>query len=266
MVERINLAGLVCDAETPLDQLIVDSNNPAFRAWFPETGEIEVLFETVNTNPSGEALSQPLQLSLSDGEDSNSGTLNVMVIENGAPRWASLPPMSFDEGGSDSLILTTYLSDTDTDGTSVSPMGLSLSVVDVGNSSLITADFNGHTINIDAIDYDAFGSTIVTIRASDSDGQFADTQLVVHIANVNDAPTLDVSSFEGLRIKVAPFMLRRVKDEVAKELPPKTEQILHVPLGPVQRELYDQVRALTKQRVLDAIGRKGHSCGMTQRM
>ncbi|MCB9728702.1 MAG: SNF2 helicase associated domain-containing protein [Deltaproteobacteria bacterium] len=62
---------------------------------------------------------------------------------------------------------------------------------------------------------------------------------------------------EGLRIKVAPFMLRRVKSEVAKELPPKTEQIIHVPLTPRQQELYDEVRALTKQKVMAAVQSKG---------
>ena len=61
----------------------------------------------------------------------------------------------------------------------------------------------------------------------------------------------------GLRIKIAPFMLRRIKSEVAKELPSKTEQIIRVPLAPAQQDLYDQVRALCRQRVLDAIGSKG---------
>ncbi|MGM0578447.1 MAG: DEAD/DEAH box helicase [Myxococcota bacterium] len=64
---------------------------------------------------------------------------------------------------------------------------------------------------------------------------------------------------EGLRIKVAPFMLRRVKDEVATELPPKTEQIYRVPLAPKQRELYEEVRALTRKRVMSAIQNKGLS-------
>jgi len=62
---------------------------------------------------------------------------------------------------------------------------------------------------------------------------------------------------EGLRVKVAPFMLRRVKSEVAKELPPKTEQIIHVPLAESQAELYEKVRALTKKRVMDSIASKG---------
>jgi len=201
-IERINLAGLICDAETPLSDLVISSNNPAFRQWDPSTGEIEVMFDQVITNPSGEVLSQPMQFSISDGEDTNSGTLNIMVIENGAPRWASLPQQSFNEGGSTSLILTQYLTDTSSEGVSVSPMGLSLSIVDVGNSSLLSASMNGHTINIDAVDDDVFGSTVMTIRAADTDGQFADTQLWVNVANVNDAPTLDVSAFDGLRIKV----------------------------------------------------------------
>ena len=202
MIERIDLAGLVCDAETPLNELVITSNNPAFRQWDAATGEIEVQFDQVITNPTGEVVAQPMQLSISDGEESNSGTLSIMVIENGAPRWASLPPQSFNEGGSTSLILTPYLSDTSSDGTSVSPMALSVSIVDVGNSSLIYGDINGHTINIDVVDENAFGSTLMIIRASDSDGQFTDTQLVVHIGNINDAPTLDVTDFNGLRMKI----------------------------------------------------------------
>lgn len=61
----------------------------------------------------------------------------------------------------------------------------------------------------------------------------------------------------GLRVKVQPFMLRRIKDEVAKELPPKTEQIIKVPLGPEQQKLYDQVRAMAKQKVFKAIADRG---------
>lgn len=61
----------------------------------------------------------------------------------------------------------------------------------------------------------------------------------------------------GLRVKVAPFMLRRVKSEVAKELPPKTEQIIHIPMAESQAELYEKVRALSKKRVMDSIANKG---------
>lgn len=201
-IERIDVAGLICDAETPLDQLVISSTNPAFRLWDPVTGQIEVKFDTVIKNPQGEVITQPLQVTINDGEDSNSGTLNIMVIENGAPRWSSMPTQSFDEGSGSSLILTPFLSDTDSLGQSASPMGLVVSVEYISNTSLITADLNGHTLNIDAVDDDVFGTALVTIRASDADGQSADTEITVIIANINDAPTLDVSSFDNLRIKV----------------------------------------------------------------
>jgi len=61
----------------------------------------------------------------------------------------------------------------------------------------------------------------------------------------------------GLRIKIKPFMLRRVKSEVARDLPPKTEQTIKIPLAPEQQELYDKVRAMTRQKVYDAIATKG---------
>ncbi len=44
---------------------------------------------------------------------------------------------------------------------------------------------------------------------------------------------------EGIR----PFILRRTKQEVLPDLPPKTEQVLHCGLNERQQELYDQLRA-----------------------
>ena len=42
-----------------------------------------------------------------------------------------------------------------------------------------------------------------------------------------------------LQRKVAPFMLRRTKAEVAQELPDKTEQVLYCPMGEEQRAVYE---------------------------
>jgi non-specific serine/threonine protein kinase len=61
----------------------------------------------------------------------------------------------------------------------------------------------------------------------------------------------------GLRVRIAPFMLRRIKDDVAKELPPKTEQVIAVPMTASQQELYEKVRAMTRQKVMDTINQKG---------
>jgi SNF2 family DNA or RNA helicase len=57
--------------------------------------------------------------------------------------------------------------------------------------------------------------------------------------------------------RVAPFMLRRTKQEVATELPPKTEIIRSVPLYPKQAALYESIRLTMEKRVRDAIAQKG---------
>lgn len=205
-IERIDVSGIICDAETPLDQLVISSSNPAFRAWDAAAGEIEVKFDVVQTNLQNEVVTQPIQFTINDGEDTNTGTLHIMVIENGAPRWASLPTQSFNEGDGSSVVLTSYLTDTDNEGDFASPNDLILTVQYISNSSLMTAGFtgpNGHRLNIDGANDDAFGTGMVVVRATDSDGQYADTEVTVIVANVNDAPTLDVSTFDNLKIKVS---------------------------------------------------------------
>ncbi|WP_338768901.1 DEAD/DEAH box helicase [Massilia sp. METH4] len=57
--------------------------------------------------------------------------------------------------------------------------------------------------------------------------------------------------------RVKPFMLRRTKDKVATELPPKTEIMLPVELGGAQRDLYETVRVAMDRKVRNEIDRKG---------
>ncbi|WP_040787612.1 DEAD/DEAH box helicase [Massilia niastensis] len=57
--------------------------------------------------------------------------------------------------------------------------------------------------------------------------------------------------------RLKPFMLRRTKDKVATELPPKTEIVLPVELGGSQRDLYETVRVAMDRKVRDEIDRKG---------
>ena len=59
--------------------------------------------------------------------------------------------------------------------------------------------------------------------------------------------------------RVAPFILRRRKDQVAKELPAKTEIVQNVELDGAQRDLYESVRLAMHQRVKEEIGKKGMS-------
>jgi superfamily II DNA or RNA helicase len=52
----------------------------------------------------------------------------------------------------------------------------------------------------------------------------------------------DAGRLAALRERVRPYILRRTKDAVAKELPPKTEIVRAVELGGAQRELYESIR------------------------
>jgi superfamily II DNA or RNA helicase len=58
---------------------------------------------------------------------------------------------------------------------------------------------------------------------------------------------------EGIR----PFILRRTKSQVLKDLPPKTEQVLYTELNPAQRDLYDKLRAGYQASLMGEIETKG---------
>jgi superfamily II DNA or RNA helicase len=67
----------------------------------------------------------------------------------------------------------------------------------------------------------------------------------------------DVSAQAFLSRRLKPFMLRRTKGEVAKELPPKSEIIERVRLEGAQRDLYETVRSLMHAKVQEQIATKG---------
>ncbi|HEU0200908.1 MAG TPA: DEAD/DEAH box helicase, partial [Burkholderiaceae bacterium] len=57
--------------------------------------------------------------------------------------------------------------------------------------------------------------------------------------------------------RIKPFVLRRTKEQVARELPPKTEITRAVDLAGAQRDLYETVRATMEQRVREALAARG---------
>jgi superfamily II DNA or RNA helicase len=67
----------------------------------------------------------------------------------------------------------------------------------------------------------------------------------------------DESRRERLAKRVAPLMLRRTKDLVAKDLPPKTEIVRTIELTPKQIELYEAVRASLSRDLKEEIHRRG---------
>ncbi|VAW66671.1 DNA/RNA helicases, SNF2 family [hydrothermal vent metagenome] len=62
---------------------------------------------------------------------------------------------------------------------------------------------------------------------------------------------------ERLVNRISPFMLRRSKTEVVKELPKKTEIIRSVALDKKQAALYESIRLSMEKKVRDAIKQKG---------
>lgn len=63
-------------------------------------------------------------------------------------------------------------------------------------------------------------------------------------------PTVSAALMRQLQRRIAPFLLRRGKSQVARELPPKQEQILAVDLASAHRRLYDRQLQRERQRVL----------------
>jgi superfamily II DNA or RNA helicase len=61
-------------------------------------------------------------------------------------------------------------------------------------------------------------------------------------------------TLDRLRAQIAPFLLRRTKNEVARELPPKTEMDLLCPLTAVQRAEYARICTEGLQRLGDDVG------------
>ena len=57
-----------------------------------------------------------------------------------------------------------------------------------------------------------------------------------------------------LRRRIRPLMLRRTKEAVAPDLPPKIEQVVSVPLNPAHRRIYDTHLQRERQRILGLLG------------
>ncbi|MEO5891935.1 MAG: DEAD/DEAH box helicase [Ferruginibacter sp.] len=60
-----------------------------------------------------------------------------------------------------------------------------------------------------------------------------------------------------LRKKIYPFILRRLKKDVLKELPDKIEQVLYVEMSEAQKKLYEQRRIFYKEAIEQQVAMKG---------
>jgi SNF2 family DNA or RNA helicase len=67
----------------------------------------------------------------------------------------------------------------------------------------------------------------------------------------------NLKRFQALTLRVAPFILRRTKDAVAKELPPKTQIVESIVMEQSQRDFYDGIRLAMHRRVREVIEQQG---------
>jgi SNF2 family DNA or RNA helicase len=67
----------------------------------------------------------------------------------------------------------------------------------------------------------------------------------------------DAKAQTRLARRLRPFMLRRLKAEVASDLPTKLEQVSFCDLTPDQRRVYQQVIEASRKEVLEAVGAQG---------
>src|SRR5690606_14695910 len=73
----------------------------------------------------------------------------------------------------------------------------------------------------------------------------------------NGMDGLDDEARALLARALRPFMLRRTKEQVLEDLPPKVEQTLYCELPPKQRSEYDKLRKYYRGSLLNRIERDG---------
>jgi SNF2 family DNA or RNA helicase len=74
----------------------------------------------------------------------------------------------------------------------------------------------------------------------------------------------DMETAHRLRSTIKPFVMRRVKSDVAQDLPDKIEQEMIVPLAEEQAKLYKQILRQVRKSVLSEVEKKGISKSQIQ--
>ncbi len=69
---------------------------------------------------------------------------------------------------------------------------------------------------------------------------------------------------QELRQRIRPFVLRRMKEEVAPELPPRTDMITYAELSEPERQVYEAVRLATREEALAQLAGGGSVLGVLE--
>ncbi len=74
----------------------------------------------------------------------------------------------------------------------------------------------------------------------------------------------DANAAGALRNRVKPFLLRRLKRDVATELPPRTDVVLYCELEKEEQSTYDAIRAATQSDIMKRLGDGGNVMAMLE--
>jgi superfamily II DNA or RNA helicase len=67
----------------------------------------------------------------------------------------------------------------------------------------------------------------------------------------------EAGAAKRLRDRIRPFILRRLKEQVEPELPPRTDAIIYCELDEAERTLYDAIRAATREEIVSKLRQGG---------
>ena len=68
----------------------------------------------------------------------------------------------------------------------------------------------------------------------------------------------DPDAAKRLHKRIAPFVLRRLKQDVAPELPPRTDQVLECELDSHERNIYSAIKASTEKEIVQKLSKGGN--------
>ena len=71
-------------------------------------------------------------------------------------------------------------------------------------------------------------------------------------------------TLEALSKSLQPFILRRTKAEVLKDLPPKTEQTLYCDMSPSQKKKYEELKEFYRVKLIKKVATEGMGCAKIQ--
>jgi SNF2 family DNA or RNA helicase len=120
--------------------------------------------------------------------------------------------------------------------------------------------------------YKLKGATRLAVTGTPMENRLEELWSVMHFANpgllggrgdfaANFADPIEAGRTEALqtlRKRIGPFVLRRLKRDVAKELPPRTEAVRYVTLDEKERAVYDAIYAATRNEVLRLLQAEGN--------